>query len=300
LIKGRGRFLLIDTGMNREECLSVMSASLKRLEVNLAKTDFFISHLHADHLGLVGTLSTATSKVYFNKIEASMVNASHQEREQRWQRLFNIFVAHGFPEAELRQSVAGHPGRRYSGRAHLTFSLVKEGDIIEVGNYAFRCLETPGHSPGHLCLYEADRKILVSGDHILFDITPNITFWEELGNSLKSYLESLQKIYDLEVSLVLPGHRSPAKNHQKRIQELRAHHKNRLNEVLSALKEGGKTVFQVAPYVTWNVQYDSWAEFPSPQKWFAFGETLAHLRYLEAEGMVREAKQGSRVLFLLV
>lgn len=235
----------------------------KKLEVNLAKTDFFITHLHADHLGLVGTLFTATSKVYFNEIEASIVNAPHQEREQRWQRFFNVFVAHGFPEAELRESVAEHPGQRYSGRTRLDFSLVKEGDVIQVGDYAFRCLQTPGHSPGHLCLYEADRKILVSGDHILFDITPNITFLEELENSLKSYLESLHKVYDLEVSLVLPGHRSLAKNHQKRIQELQAHHENRLNEVLSALKEGGKTVFQVAPYVTWDVQYDSWGRVPT-------------------------------------
>jgi len=78
--------------------------------------------------------------------------------------------------------------------------------MIDIGRYSFRCIETPGHSPAHFCLYEAKNKILVSGDHILFDITPNITFWPQLDNSLKSYLDSLDKVYNLDVNLVLPGH----------------------------------------------------------------------------------------------
>jgi len=59
-----------------------------------------------------------------------------------------------------------------------------------------------------MCLYEPDKKIFVSGDHILADITPNISTWNELANPLKEYLSSLDKVYPLDVSLVLPGHRS--------------------------------------------------------------------------------------------
>ena len=63
LIKGAKRCLLIDTGMNREECLKPMLSSLRSLHVDLKKTDFFITHLHADHSGLVGKLATGTSRV---------------------------------------------------------------------------------------------------------------------------------------------------------------------------------------------------------------------------------------------
>jgi len=66
IIKGNGRFLIVDTGMNREECLIPMRSALEKLNIDLEKTDFFITHLHADHSGLVGKLSTDSSKVYFN------------------------------------------------------------------------------------------------------------------------------------------------------------------------------------------------------------------------------------------
>ena len=274
-----------------------MTTSLKRLGVDMEKTDLFITHLHADHLGLAGTLATETSTVFFNEIEARMINASREEVERRWERLSGIFAANGFPEGELKESVAGHPGRRYSGKKRIDFSVVREGDTIERGDYSFQCIETPGHSPGHLCLYEAKKKILVCGDHILFDITPNITFWEELEDSLRWYLTSLEKVYDLDVALVLPGHRSLMNNHQKRIKQLQEHHQNRLSEALSALRDGQKTAYEVAAYITWDIKFNSWEEFPAQQKWFAFGETLAHLKYLEAQGMVQSEKQGGNVLF---
>ena len=66
-----------------------------------------------------------------------------------------------------------------------------------------------------MCFYEEENKILISGDHILFDITPNITRWPELDNSLKVYLASLEKVKDLDVNLVLPGHRNMMSDHRK-------------------------------------------------------------------------------------
>lgn len=300
LIKGDGRFLLIDTGMNRDECLSAMTSSLKRLGVDLERTDLFITHLHVDHLGLAGSLATDASKVYFSNLEARAMNRSDKDTERYWQRLFEIFMMNGFPEEELRESIRRHPGLRYGGKTRVNYSIIKENDKIEIGDYSFRCIETPGHSPCHLCLYEASKKILVSGDHILFDITPNIAFWQELDNSLKHYLTNLDKVYELDVSLVLPGHRSLMNNHRKRIEELKEHHRNRLNEVISALQSGTKSAFQVAPYITWDIEYKSWKEFPLQQKWFAFSETLAHLLFLEAEGKVRGQKEGSKTVFSLV
>jgi len=68
-----------------------------------------------------------------------------------------------------------------------------------------------------MCLYEPAKKILVSGDHILFDITPNITFWPNLKNSLKAYLSSLEKVFSLQVDLVLPGHRNICNNLNKEL-----------------------------------------------------------------------------------
>jgi len=297
IVKGREQFLIIDTGLNREECLRPMLSALKELEVDLSKTDFFITHFHADHSGLVGTLATDTSKVYLNRPEASSV--AFQSSEDFWKGLFAFYHSNGFPEEEIKEVLKGHPGYRHGIRHQVNLTVTEEGDEIEVGDYLFRCIETPGHSPGHTCLYEASKKILLCGDHILFDITPNITCWKQLENSLKQYLTNLEKVYTLDVNLVLPGHRNFWDNHRKRITELQQHHRNRLDEALFALEGGEKTAWEVAPYITWDMDCGSWEEFPSVQKWFAVGETIAHLDYLEADGRARKGMKNHKVLYSL-
>jgi len=297
LIRGEGRFLVIVTGWDRKECKDEMFSSLKKLNVDLQRTDLFITHLHADHLGMVSSLATDRSTVYFNQKEADIVNAENAEKDKRWQELYWVYLANGFPKDELEKSMDNHPGRQYSIKERFDFCILKEDDRIQIGDYSFRCIETPGHSPGHMCLYEANRKVLVSGDHILSNITPNIAFSFEMENPLKEYLVSLEKVYALDVNLVLPGHRNIWNNHKKRIRELRKHHQARANEVLSTLEDGQKTAFQVAHGLTWGIDYNSWEVFPAVQKWFAVGETLAHLEYLEGQEMVRREMKENKIVF---
>jgi len=285
--------------MRQEKCLVAMLRSLEKLNVTLDTTDFFITHLHADHVGLLGDLATNTSRMYMSRVEAAIVSSVIEEPEKRGQQANEILFSHGFPAEELRKAMQDHPGYRFIPKRPIDFCGLKEGDSIEVGDYSFRCIETPGHSPCHMCLYEEKRKILVSGDHLLFDITPNITFWLERENSLQEYLASLQKIYSLEVDLVLPGHRNVSCDHRTRIKELQNHHQSRLNEVVAALGEGEKTAWEVAPFITWDLGSRSWSRFPPAQKWFALGETIAHLDYLEQEGKISKAMVNGRVVYSL-
>ena len=299
LIKDGSRFLLIDTGFNRQECRQVMTDGLEKLGVDLQRTDLFITHIHSDHMGQAAVLATDSSKVYFSQKESRFLSRTGSEWGWMWAQMQEVYAAHGFPPDELGIAAASHPGRRFAAGQRINFTTVQEGDTIEIGDYCFRCIATPGHSPEHMCLYEANKKILIAGDHVLFDITPNISYWTEVENSLKDYLTSLEKVYALEVDIILPGHRSLMKDHRKRIRELQEHHRNRLNEVISALEEGEKNTFQVAPCISWDIKSDSWEEFPPTQKWFAFGETLAHLIYLEGEGKLRKETKGNGILYSL-
>ena len=126
LIKAEGRFLIIDTGWNRQECRDEMLSNLKLLNVDLSKTDFFITHLHADHLGLVAELATDTSIVYFNQKEASMISSKSSEWERRWREFDAFYIKNGFPEEELKKSMENHPGRQYNLKKRLDFRILNQ------------------------------------------------------------------------------------------------------------------------------------------------------------------------------
>ena len=135
----------------------------------------------------------------------------------------------------------------------------------------------------------ANQQVLFTADHVLFDITPNITMWPNLPNALGRYLESLTRIGTYPARLALPGHRHTA-DLAPRIQALLAHHRRRAAETLAIVRrEGGLNAYQVASRMTWDIRADSWADFPLNQKWFATGEALAHLEYLVEEGAVVRA-----------
>jgi len=292
VIKAEGCFLMIDTGMNRKECMEAMQSSLRELQVDLQRTDFFITHLHADHFGLVSELISDSSKVYFNEPDTQILRDPNH-----WEKMVAFGLMNGFPESDLRAALMKHPGRRYHARGPLDLCFLKEGDSIHIGEYAWRCVETPGHTRGHTCLYEPRAKILFSGDHILDTITPNISLWSDNDDPLRQYLQSLDKINGYDIGRVLPGHRHPFEHHRRRIAELKKHHEVRTEEVLAILQKGRQTAYQVASQMTWDIDCEMWEDFPLPQKWFASGEALAHLRYLEGLGRVRRDLREGKAFF---
>src|SRR4030042_2788985 len=166
-----------------------MEASLKELRIDLEKSDFCVTHLHADHLGLISELARPSSKVYFNFPDAEVIrDANH------WEKVAEAALLNGFPEEDLQEAIKRHPGHRYHANSPVDLTLLKEGDSLRIGSYDFSCVETPGHTPGHMCLYEKQTRIFFSGDHILNNITPNLSVWSEREDPLRQYLKSLDKI----------------------------------------------------------------------------------------------------------
>ncbi len=286
VIKSPDRWLMIDTGMNRPECLEVMRTALRELAADLDRMDLFITHCHSDHVGLVTMLRTGPSKIFLNPADAALILDP-----QLWANLAAAARAHGFPDPEA--AVYKHPGRRYLFSGRPEFAGLREGDSLAVGQYRFRCVETPGHTPGHMCLYEPEAKVFFSGDHILDSITPNISGWGPEPDPLGDFLASLSKVAAYDIRLVLPGHRNPIRDHRRRIEELKAHHETRTQEVADILARAEQTAYQVAAQMTWDMSYTRWEEFPVPQQWFATGEALAHLLHLECAGrIVRRWREG--------
>ena len=131
------------------------------------------------------------------------------------------------------------------------------------------------------------------GDHVLFDITPNITAWNGVEDSLGDYLRSLEEIRCYPIEIPLPGHRGVTGDVAARTRALAAHHAARLNETLDVVRTNpGHTVYEIAGRMTWRIRARNWDEFPVAQKWFAVGEAMAHLDYLTRRGQVERRASG--------
>ncbi|MBN1470830.1 MAG: MBL fold metallo-hydrolase [Syntrophaceae bacterium] len=285
VMKADDRNLIIDTGFNRNICFEAMQKGLHDLDIDLNKTDFMLTHMHSDHTGLVSRLFTDTSKVYISRIDSLVFNENID-----WSAMLEYAMHNGFELEELIRAAESHPGFKYRPKKIPEFSLLDNDDILQIGDYRLKCLLTPGHTQGHICLYEEEKQLFFSGDHVLYDITPHIESWSYEVNSLKNYIESLNKVRNLPVKLVLPGHRNFFTDLAGRIDELKNHHEIRANEVLEVLGKNTLSAYDIAAGMTWDIDCDSWEQFPITQKWFAVGEAIAHLLYLESEGQVKRLK----------
>lgn len=293
IIKGRDRDLVIDTGMDREECKNALLAAFAALEMDLEQTDFFITHIHIDHLELVFRIASDRSSVFFNRHDAAILYD-----DSSWDKSIDLAKAKGFPGTEIKEMINSISNSVFSLKDNVAFTYVQEGDKLVIGDYELTCLETPGHSPGSTCLYEVGKKFLFSGDHVLADITPNISIVRDGEyNSMKNYLESLEKVLALDLELILPGHRGLIREPQQRIRELQHHHRQREAEILRILNKGPADAYTVASQMTWDIPRASWQDFPLFQQWFAAGEALAHLKYLEGKGQVRAMQSGDKIIY---
>ncbi|MBW2367124.1 MAG: MBL fold metallo-hydrolase [Deltaproteobacteria bacterium] len=294
VVRAPDRSLIIDTGLNSKVCLEAMENGLDTLGVDLANADIFITHFHADHFSLVPKLKKPTTQIFFNRPETELM-----ENWQGFGEMLENAGRHGIPRDRLKSMLEAHPGSKFGADWAPELKVLSEGQTLNYGDYTFTCVETPGHTLGHICLYEAKRKIFVSGDHVLIDITPNIQCWTDHENPLKQYMESLEKVRHLDVTLVLPGHRRRFSDLESRIDELISHHEKRLDEVRDILDSGPLNAFETASRMTWDIKADRWEDFPVAQQWFATGEALSHLRYLEENGEIVRQSTGAHIQFAL-
>ncbi len=197
----------------------------------------------------------------------------------------------------LRESLEHHPGKKFGPQESVDYVGLSDHDTIAIGDYTLRVVTTPGHTPGHICLYEPDAKFFISGDHVLGDITPHIQAWGDGEDPLGEFITSLQRVDTLDIDLCLPGHRELVEDCSGRIGELIEHHHERAAEVVAILDDGPKTAYDIAGLMTWDIRARSWEDFPVMQRWFATGEAIAHIRFLEARGSVGRASENGLVLY---
>ena len=292
VVKTENKNLIIDTGFNMPECYEALTEGLKELEIDIEKSEMFLTHMHSDHIGLAPFVMNANSVIYMSKIDYDRLH--NDSPEYSWDALYRKFISEGFPKEAIEQLHKSNPAEAYAPEKSFSAVTLKDGDKIKIGNYEFTAILTPGHTPGHMCLYLEEEKLMFLGDHVLFDITPNITFWTGIRDSLKDYIDSLNKIKKFDVETALPAHRKNEMDFYIRIDQIIKHHHERLAECLHIIKNNpGLHAYDIAGFMKWSMRGKNWAEFPIHQKWFAVGETIAHTDYLRCQNKIyRKLENG--------
>lgn len=285
------RSLLIDTGFRNESCRAALFGQLKSLGLYPGDVDVLLTHLHPDHSGLCREAAGETGRIYISRPDSYAIGPTARWQDH-WDRTIARMLEEGFPEERIARLPMLDPRRSAAPPRDLPHVCLEDGDVIEAGGYRLQCRMTPGHTPGHLCFWMEEQGALFLGDHVLFDISPNIMFWVDIPDALGRYMESLREIARLDVRLALPAHRRSGEL-RPRVEELLRHHAGRLRETVSILERfPGLRAYDLAQKLRWRVRADGWEAFPPMQKWFAVGETAAHLEHLAARGRVRRETEG--------
>ncbi|NLN97435.1 MAG: MBL fold metallo-hydrolase [Eubacteriaceae bacterium] len=287
VVVGDQRTLVVDTAFNNPDCFDAFMANMETLKVDLSKTDVVITHLHADHSGLIAELYARGATIYGPELDIE-VFTRHMGSDAYYDRFLHFMTMFGMSNPTIA-FFEKHPARRYTTSPEFEFTPVKEGDIFDLGEYQFQVISVPGHTPSMINLYDEKHKVYLSADHVLDTITPNISYWgPEYPVILETYFKSLMKIITIPVEVMLPAHRNVIEDHPRRIIELLDHHRFRLMEVEEILQQADRemTVLEVTQKMKWRIRAKSWEEFPDPQKAFATGEAMVHLEYLAAKDRI--------------
>ena len=303
LVKSEDKNLLIDTGLNSPKSFQVLCESLSEAAIRLEQLDqILLTHFHVDHVGLIPRIKEISKDIelLIHPTEAELSKLMLEDFGSYRLKMENFLKTNGAPLSIAKRLQNFHPAfftpQAYQELANAT-TLVNDGQEISIENYRFQVLWTPGHSPGHICLYEPSKKVLFSGDHLLPTITSHVAQFMENMDPLTDYLKSLEKIEKLNVEVVFPAHEEAFTKHRERIKELKAHHRQRLTEIVGKLEKASSNAYMLASKLHWNVNYKLWEEFPPFQKYLAFGETLAHLKVLEKKNLVKGTKVDGIIFY---
>ena len=129
-----------------------------------------------------------------------------------------------------------------------------DGETLKLGAFELRVIRTPGHSPGHACFYMERELLLLSGDHVLPTISPNVGLWPGSdADPLGDYIRSFKLLRGLPVKHVYPAHEYDFADLEARLDELEVHHEERLGEVIAAMTAGATTCYEIARGVKWSI-----------------------------------------------
>ncbi len=294
LIPDQDGYTLIDPGLRTADAEAVWQEALRQSGIAMRDiARIMLTHHHPDHYGLAGWFQTQTGAPVY------MSERSHAYARWLWgeDRAFDadlvaLYARHGMPQ-DVLDTMGPHLEsfvEKVEPQPSVTY--ISGGDRMAIGGGQWETIPVDGHANGQLCLYDADRQIMLCGDQVLPEITPNISVMPgEPTNVLQQFLDSLEQLSRYEVRIAYPGHREPFTDWRGRIAQIIAHHGRRLDQMAEMLD---------TPLTAYEVCVTTFGERIAGNAHnlrFAMSETLAHLEHLVLQGRasLEESEVGGRI-----
>lgn len=302
LLESASGWSIVDTGFNSPDTVQHWDSLFASIFSKKPVESIFVTHFHPDHFGLAGWLSARTGlKVKMTKGEFGMIrHLTDDDSPALLEKLYRPYYVEAGVEGELLEKLIDKR-LLYKKIIHAppaNIDPVWIGAKVILGGKEWQTVGGYGHSPEHACLYNAKDKLFISGDIILPDITPNISFFpgnppehDPVDNYLRT-LDAIKTVVPDDVT-VLPSHGVPFRGLHRRIDEIKAHHDRRLEKLHKVMASGPQTAFQIMSGLF------SHRTLKPGDLFFALGETLSHLIHDLMRGKIRKEIKNGVVLYSL-
>jgi glyoxylase-like metal-dependent hydrolase (beta-lactamase superfamily II) len=278
--------VLVDTGMHEPGSIAHLERALDRVGLGIEHVRLIVcTHAHVDHCGQAPPIAERAGCEVWMHPDHGHHTAALRDPEQALAR--RVVVAHqsGVPADSVQRWIER---RRSQGSGQAGTLVVArgltDGATVATDLGEWRVVETPGHAPSHICLYQPERRLLISGDHLL----GRVSLYFDAGytpDPVAEFLQSLDKVEALDARLVLAGHGRPFTDLPGHVAANRALVGERLDAVAAALGGGARTVYEVAH----DVYGDRFTEITA--SWL-LSKTVCYLTHLERQALAKRGGQN--------
>ena len=287
---------LVDSGPNSGRSLDELDRQLQALGRRIEDIErIVITHQHIDHIGLVQIVASRSGAdvAALDRLVPFVENYSDEAAAED-DFATEVMLRHGISEDVTRalQSVS-LAFRAWGARANVT-EVLRDGELLEFAGRALEVHYRPGHSATDTIFLDAERGLLVGGDHLLAQVSSNPLLSRALDGAdrreaLVEYLDSLRQTREMEIALVLPGHGDPIDDHRALIDDRLRLHRRRADKIHRLIAERPRTAYEVAQAL--------WGNIAVTQAFLTLSEVLGHTDLLIRDGRVTAEDDGGRVRF---
>ena len=293
---------LVDTGPNSGKALDELEQALRAHGRRIEDLErIVITHQHLDHMGLVGILARRSgAEVVVLDLLAPVIEefGAHAERDDELAEA--LMLRHGIPRDVVTalRSVS-RSFRAWGGSAPVDRRLA-DGEELAFAGRTLQALHRPGHSPSDTLFWDAERQVLVGGDHLIGHISSNPLISRPLGGrsgepgdgrprALMTYLRSLTETRNMPIEVVLPGHGEPVTDHANLIDERFALHERRAAKIGGLIADRPLTAYEIAQSL--------WGNVAVTQAYLTLSEVLGHVDLLLDRGAIKESEVGGVIRY---